>query len=590
MLQIDDGARVVEYLGRDAPWSNGSVGMYGVSYDAETQLSVAALGDPARTRWLKAIIPIASVGGQYEYSYLVGVPFAGQAPLSMATYLAVSALPSQSLTTHDPTHAPEKATCQPEMFVNAVDMSGDLTPFWKEREYRRGASSIRAATLLVHGLADFNVKPLTAAGLLERIPQTTPHKGLFGIWEHATPDDHQVASQWERVDWMPMATAWFDRFLKGFDTGVEEWPEVQVQGTDGRWRAEPDWPLTGGPVGHLALGADGALGVPSPRGSTSYLELTPKTGRRQADIDGTYAVFETRSLRDRLEITGQPVLDLWVTLAAPDAHIAAMLETFDGSGQPIEAGENYGFRSARHLVPLVQNRFAQEQGEAPPVGVPIRVPVRFYPTDLVVPTGGTVRLTIAGAIPFSGLTSAPSGTGATVTIHHDCEHPSALRFLTPRDRPDLLNVRERLESMRSLRRARIVTAPIVDAGGLARAAVCGAAPIHLASLGRAPTGAAPPADVLGRTDRRTDLPATGLPATVWLGTGLIASAAALASLVPSGRRTQPRARSRARSRSGGSGSRRSSRTPVTGCANDSAAACKKGRSSSSASASRRSFP
>src|SRR4051794_32879891 len=37
--QIDDGARFVEYLGKDAPWSNGSVGMYGISYDGETQIS-----------------------------------------------------------------------------------------------------------------------------------------------------------------------------------------------------------------------------------------------------------------------------------------------------------------------------------------------------------------------------------------------------------------------------------------------------------------------------------------------------------------------------------------------------------------------
>lgn len=36
--QIDDGGRVIEYLGRDAPWSNGRVGMYGASYDAETQI------------------------------------------------------------------------------------------------------------------------------------------------------------------------------------------------------------------------------------------------------------------------------------------------------------------------------------------------------------------------------------------------------------------------------------------------------------------------------------------------------------------------------------------------------------------------
>ena len=46
--QIDDVARVIEYLGRDAPWTSGAVGMYGHSYDAETQVSTAGLGDPER--------------------------------------------------------------------------------------------------------------------------------------------------------------------------------------------------------------------------------------------------------------------------------------------------------------------------------------------------------------------------------------------------------------------------------------------------------------------------------------------------------------------------------------------------------------
>src|SRR5688500_12760190 len=86
--QIDDGARIVEYLGKDAPWSNGNVGMYGHSYDAETQVSVAGRGDPNKTKYLKAIVPSATVGGQYEYAHMDGVPYAGQAALSNAVYLA----------------------------------------------------------------------------------------------------------------------------------------------------------------------------------------------------------------------------------------------------------------------------------------------------------------------------------------------------------------------------------------------------------------------------------------------------------------------------------------------------------------------
>ena len=77
--QIDDTARVIHFLGTEVPYSDGNVGMYGVSYDAETQVSVAGLGKPELIAPLKAIIPLASVGGQYEYSNYDGVPFENQA-------------------------------------------------------------------------------------------------------------------------------------------------------------------------------------------------------------------------------------------------------------------------------------------------------------------------------------------------------------------------------------------------------------------------------------------------------------------------------------------------------------------------------
>ncbi len=108
------------------------------------------------------------------------------------------------------------------------------------------------------------------------------------------------------------------------------------------------------------------------------------------------------------------------------------------------------------MDPLVDDRFAQAAGRAAPVGTPIRVPVRFQPTDLVIPKGGTVRLTIAGTLIVAGGVesalslatmgqmelpsivedpSAPSLSLKTVTILHDCEHPNALRFVLPQGFP-----------------------------------------------------------------------------------------------------------------------------------------------------------
>ena len=546
--QIDDGARVVEYLGRDAPWSNGNVGMYGISYDAETQVSVAGLGDPSKTKYLKAIIPASSVGGQYEYSYMDGVPYLGQALLSNTSYLT-STVPGQTTTPQQ--ILLEKPSCQPGTFEASADQSGDMTPFWQERELRPGAPHVRAATLMVHGLADFNVLPLTEAGFFERLPATTPHKGLFGIWEHAFPDSHSVRGEWDRTDWFSMTLAWYDRYLKGLRTGVESWPPVQVQGNDGQWRAEPTWPTTGGPVGQLALGPEGTLGVTAPTGVSSYVEqLTP------VGVEGVLggAVFESGPLPGRLEITGQPVLDLWLSLDRPDAHLVALLETFDPAGKAIEEGLDYGMRSARHLDPLVDNRCAQTQGKAPPTNTPIEVSIRFLPTDLVVPKGGRVRLTLSGQLNGGRDTAAappvhvggdtPSLSPTTVTILHDCAHPSALRFLTARANPDLLRVMDVRPAMPPT--AAKLPPPNANAAGLVERRVCGRLPVRLANFGPA-VAYSPPAVAAKSTAPRPGpprtkvlgtktLPATGVDGAPSAAVVLVALAAILSRSLRSRRR------------------------------------------------------
>ncbi len=472
--QIDDGARVIEYLGRDAPWTNGRVGMFGVSYDAETQISTAGLGPPGRLKYLKAIVPIASVGSQYDWNFMDGVPWTGQPLIGNAGYLAaVSALPGQRLA---PQHYPEKADCQDEILLASADTSGDYTDFWREREYRPGAPKVKAATLMVHGLRDFNVQPITLAGFFDHLPSTTPHKGLFGVWNHALPDDHQfVEVGWEREDWLDMLTAWYDRYLKRLPTGVESWPDVQVQSSTGQWWEVDEYPTTGGPSGHLVLGLKGELGSAKPEGTSVFQEqilpILPVNDR---------LVFQTPPMTAPLHLTGQPVLDLWVKSSQPDAHIGVELEVLGKDGFPIyhrggEAVATYGVRSMQHIEPMHRGWFEQAEAKAFPVDDPTQVLIRFLPTDLEVPKGGILSLTVSGTVSYSKGESLPSGADSTITILHDCEHMSALRFLMPARRARLLNVLEADEGSKRPR-SRPERMGLRDGDGLASAPVCGQKP------------------------------------------------------------------------------------------------------------------
>lgn len=482
--QWKDGANVVKYLGHDAPWTNGRVGMYGASYDAETQVSTAGLGNPTKTKYLKAIIPTASVGSQYDWNYMDGVPWAGATFLGNASYLAgVSMIPGQEPA---PQHYPEKLECQGEVMGESGNVSGDYTQYWKDRELRQGAKNVKAATLMVHGLRDFNVQDITLAGFFNRLPKTTPHKGVFGVWNHAFPGAHSaVEPAWARADWYDMVTAWFDRYLKSKDTDVEQWPDVQVQSNTGQWWTVKEFPTTGSRLGQLALGPDGAFGVVRPKGSSSYVEqvATGDPGPGQS------VVFETEPLGARLHLTGQPMLDLWLTSSTEDGHVAAELEVIGPDGEPLhhegsydEFQATYGARSLQHIDPMPRGWFEQATGEPIAVGESINMTLRFLPTDLIVPKGGTLRLTIAGSISYSKGDSQPSGAGSTIQILHDCGHPSVLRFRMPDKDAQLINIRETDELSLPKLASKPATMGNQNGAGLATQRVCGRAPRALPFL------------------------------------------------------------------------------------------------------------
>ena len=482
--QWKDGANVVEYLGRDAPWSDGKVGMYGISYDAETQISTAGLGNPTKVKYLKAIIPAASVGSQYDWNYMDGVPWSGATLVGNAAYLAlVSLYPGQQPA---PQHYPEKFECQDEVMGESANTTGDYTEYWKNRELRQGAENIKAATLMVHGLRDFNVQDITLAGFFDRLPKTTPHKGLFGVWNHAFPGAHAaVEPAWARADWYDMVTSWFDRYLKGKDTNVEQWPPVQLQSNTGQWWAVKDYPTTGSRLGQLALGPDGILGTRRPTGTTAYTEQV-HVGEPE---EGQYVVFETKPVTRRLHLTGQPMLDLWLRTDSGDGHVAAELEVIGKDGEPLrhagsfdEYHATYGARSVQHIDPMPRGWFEQEVGEPVAPGESINMTLRFLPTDLIVPRGGSLRLTIGGSITYSKGDSQPSGAGSFIEILHDCGHASVLRFRMPNRKARLLNVRETDEAALPKLTSGPAIAKRRDGAGMATQAVCGRAPRALPFL------------------------------------------------------------------------------------------------------------
>jgi predicted acyl esterase len=512
-----DSVAAIRWLDEDAPWTNGHVGGFGQSYDGGAIIAAAVHGAP-----LDAVI--AGQPAVSGYETLHNVDGVGTPPASLELlgyYAALSAEPSL-ISTNDASDAPAapfrlpgRAGCHPPALAAAADQSYSVTQWHREREHRLMIDRLRIPVFTAHGHADLNdgngnfVLPSQQSGFFDRIHPSVKKVGVFGVFGHELPSAYVYPeirpAEWQRPDFDMMRIVWWDHWLKGIDGDVDEWPTVQVQGTDGQWRAESDWPTTGGPPGQLALSADGVLGAAAPAGTSTYVEGPPETPRGFAP--GTSLVFRTARLADRLEITGQPVLDLWAVLDRDDAHVAARLETFDADDKPIRSGLTFGMRSAQHLDPIAEGIFLQSesrsaQPERP--GQPTRIAIRFQPTDLVVPAGGWMQLTLAGSIltnpaPFRRATSADrtpdaviaelarmspmfptppsasSGAATTVKILHDCRSKaSVLRFEMPHANREILHVPSHDDEDDSVITYESRAVPAT--GGLADSRVCGAKP------------------------------------------------------------------------------------------------------------------
>ncbi|MBV9666021.1 MAG: CocE/NonD family hydrolase [Actinobacteria bacterium] len=468
--EANDGAQAIEWVaGKGAhgsSWGNGVVGGYGVSYPGGTILNAAARGNPAKTQYLKAVLAGAPAVSLYESAWTFdGVESMLIPQLYYGQYMTTTSLPPGTENGQPAQYVEQysqKPQCYPEHIAAGMDHSGDFTPYFQDRELRGSVGNIKAAVFTFHGHADnvpyHGVPPIVQIGLFDRLPATTPKFGIFGEFGHESPSSNArgPAVYQRRADFLNMEIAWFDHYLKGIDGGVSTWGTAQVQGTDSKWRVVPDWPRdTGGPTATLPLAA-GVLGAKPNQlgGSTTYLEAGFET--TQGSVPGTTATFDTGRLKQPLELTGAAQLNLWLKLTLPDSHVAARLDAFDASGKPIVTGSTYALRSAQHRDPFTDGRFMQAHGSPAPTGTPFELTLRFQPTDIVIPAGGRLRLTIAGSLivnqglsqiddqpvtipePLFHGPSEPSGVVQPVEILTDKQHESALIFQTPPKNPDYI--------------------------------------------------------------------------------------------------------------------------------------------------------
>ena len=439
-----DISQAITWLGTRR-WSNGRVGMYGLSYDAATTWSAAASGN----KHLKTILPASGLsdlydlsygGGTYDWRWWLFVP---------GYYHLYATITSNPAAGHAPDRWFESVARCPDLdaayqatLESFATGERDSRGYWAERNHRPGVENgWRGSVLLIQGLQDWNVRPAHnipwVPGLSRRGIEV---KQMLGQWAHAMPDWEHEHTRWDFAD---VALRWFDRHLKGrrrVDTG----PAVEVQDTSGRWRAETRWP----PPNDTTLGLGGeapseALLAPDSRSRHFFIsEVAPlQTTDDWLPVPGaveelcaTCAAFSFDA-GEGMRVSGMPEVRLRATPTGPAGHVAAVLYRRDAD----QGLKRIGWG-------MTDLRFPEGEGasgETPrPVtaGEPVDVTVRLEPMEAVVEKGEQLVLVLGqgqsgqepGRPPLPVSVALGAGRAALRLAVVD---PPADRFFTPPPRP-----------------------------------------------------------------------------------------------------------------------------------------------------------
>jgi predicted acyl esterase len=383
------------------PWSDGNVGMTGISYFAGTQMEAAVERPPH----LKAIMPVAGTFDLYESAMHHGLMSSG----FVTPFLAMIGMTSG--------HTNKLWRSK---LIDAVRKLLLTPAIHKKFETANGEAAIAGLKLLLklhhdphpwddlwreiaaeHPLRDAWWEDRNLLPLLDRVeipvylgcdwqnvPLHLPH--TFTAYEKLTNSrhvqvalmgEHGLAWPWESLH--IEALAWFDQWLKGHDTGILDGPRLryvlpEVEG----WRTADLWPLPEATYRDYALGADAALRADEGKaGSRTYMNLGSGLNRPRASAADppSFLSWDSMSLTEDVDVAGPIELQLDAVSTAPDTAFIAVLQDVDETGKTTDITAGYLRAGLRAL----------DGAESKP-----GAPVLFCRTFEAVPIGETVRYRI----------------------------------------------------------------------------------------------------------------------------------------------------------------------------------------------------
>ena len=399
--EIRDYYLAIEWAGTRA-WSNGRVGLCGISYYAINQWLVAALRPPH----LAAILPWEGASDHYrDMSHHGGILSNG----FFERWYPRQVLPVQ----HGLGRAGPPSPWTSDGLATGPETIPDGELARLRADYLGGVRG--------HGLDDaWHAERRPDLGRIQVPLLSAANWGGLGL--HSRGNFEGYARAGSAAKWLEVHTGrheelfytehgrrlqrrFFDHFLKGADNGWDAEPAVQlaIRYADGtiRPRGEDAWPLARTEWTRWYLDADRAALAGSPPGAAASAAF---------DGRGDGVTFTSAPLPGPLELTGPLAADLHVSTDGDDADLFVTLRafapdgeevTFRGANDPRAPLSQGWLRLSHRAVDPARSRpgrpwHPHQAAEPVRPGQAYPVAVEMWPTCVVLPATYRLALTVAG--------------------------------------------------------------------------------------------------------------------------------------------------------------------------------------------------
>lgn len=469
------------------PWSNGRVGAYGESYTGNTAEMLAVAQHPA----VKAIAPMYSdfdplfylgmPGGvfhqgfvekwstliqaqdandyctMYEmsgYNCVIGKLFAtGIKPVDEdrdGRLLAEALASHQSANVYQ---ALQGITYRDDPFGESGLSIEQVSP------YGGYSAAIQESGIPMYVRVGWLDASMVNGALSRYLTFSNPQQLVIGPWAHGglsradpfSPANTPVEpSQEEQVQWL---IDFFDTFLKDAGSGTPRHEISYYTMNGGGWRTTTTWPPAGMTPQVWYFGPDHTL-VPQAPGSENQsdaytVDFSATTGDSnrwwtqlggldviypdRADADALLLTYTSAPLSSDIEITGSPVITLYVSSTADDGAFHVYLEDVAPDGRVTYLTEGILRALHRHIStdqpPYAQlgpyHSFLRADGAPLQPGQVSTISFDLYATSIILRQGHCLRIAIAGADAGSFARYPAEGT-PVLTFYRDGQRPSQL--------------------------------------------------------------------------------------------------------------------------------------------------------------------